>query len=185
MTEELGRAVVLPEPEGHEAGVDEGLSAQARRRHRALQDTVEPVSAFLEPLLRDPEPIQRVRDAERVIGPLVVDEPLDRRDQVVVFVLELLDGRLRFGTPRAGAGFLGETLEGIPRPEHPYDRMVGPRTLRYQRLMRRQRRRGSSVALHGPRLDEQELGARVARAHVDRRLGDDLCRAALVELAGV
>ena len=83
LPEQLRRALVVAHPERHEAGVEDGLAAEERVATRRCEDAIEPDRAFGEPLLGDPEPIERVREAEGLVRAAGVDEPGDRRQEVV------------------------------------------------------------------------------------------------------
>ena len=64
---------------------------------RRREDALERGGAFREPLLGDPEPVQRVRETEGLVRPALIDEPVDGRQELVVARLELSSDALASG----------------------------------------------------------------------------------------
>ena len=108
VAEEHRRPLVVAHPERHEAGVELCPPTQESVPARGGEDAIEPPRALLEALLGDPEPVQGVRQAHRLVRSVGLDEPVERRKQVVGVLLELRVCSLGI---RSGAGDAGSFSE--------------------------------------------------------------------------
>src|SRR5207302_11113747 len=84
-----GRAPVVARPEDQQAGLEVRLSAMGVFAAGRPQNPIEACRAVLEALGRHPEGSERSGETNRLVPASLVDEPLDRRQQVAVALLEL------------------------------------------------------------------------------------------------
>jgi hypothetical protein len=96
-TEMRRRGIVIAHPERHEAGEVVGRSPPTHVTAAGLQDPVEPLGAFSKGLLRDPVPIHRDGQPQRLIDPALVQEPRHGGQQLLVAPLELRECGLAIG----------------------------------------------------------------------------------------
>ena len=124
-------ALVVARPEREQARPGSRRCRASGRDRPVRRGLIEPLEALVESLPGHPDRGKGDRQAERVVGPAVVDEPLQGRDQVGVLRLELAESGSGVKAPERRSRPAPRTPEAIPRMRHPSLRIIrsgAPRT---------------------------------------------------------
>jgi hypothetical protein len=86
---ELRGTLVVAGPERQESRLEVRVAPRELAAALGRERLVEPSEAFVEALVGHPQRRQSDGEAQRIVGPAVVDEPLEGGGEVIVLVLEL------------------------------------------------------------------------------------------------